>query len=66
MEYPQKLELLQPEFLDRAAYDPLSGKPYLYTLSETEGSGSYRISVPDPTLYKAKEFYIEGGRLVKN
>ena len=66
MEYPQKLEFLQPEFLDRVPYDPLSGKPYLYTLSEIEGAGRYRISVPDPTLYKAREFYVEGGKLVKN
>jgi len=63
MEYPQKLELLQPEFLDRVAYDPLSGKPYLYTLDETEGTSRYRISVPDPKLYNAKEFYIESGKL---
>jgi hypothetical protein len=66
MEYPQKLELLNPEFLDRVSNDPLNGKPYLYTLSEIEGANRYRISVPDPTLYKAREFYIEGGKLVKN
>jgi hypothetical protein len=66
MEYPQKLELLQPEFLDSVACDPLSGKPYLYTLYETDGVSRYRISVPDPKLYNAREFYIEGGKLVQN
>jgi len=66
MEYPQKLEILQPEFLDRLANDPLSGKPYLYTLSEPDGAGRYRISVPDPKLYHAKELYIEDGKLVQN
>jgi len=65
MEYPKKLELLMPEFIDRAANDPLSGKPYQYTLDETKGTSRYRISVPDPKLYNAKELYIEGGTLVQ-
>jgi hypothetical protein len=65
MEYPRKLELLQPEFLDRVASDPLSGKPYLYTFNETAAAGRYRISVPEPGLYKTKDFYIEDGRLVQ-
>ena len=63
MEYPQKLELLMPEFIDRVGCDPLSGKTYRYSLDETEGAGRYRISVPDPKLYNAKEFYIEDGML---
>ena len=63
MEYPQKLELLMPEFIDRVGYDPLSGKTYQYSLNETEGTSRYRISVPDPKLYYAKEFYIEDGTL---
>jgi hypothetical protein len=62
MEYPQKLELLQPEFLDRVVLEPLSGKTYLYTLYETGGTSRYRISVPDPKLYNAKELYIEDGK----
>ena len=63
MEYPQKLELLMPEFIDRVGYDPLSGKTYQYSLDETAGTSRYRISVPDPKLYNAKEFYIEDGML---
>jgi len=63
MEYPQKLELLMPEFIDRVGYDPSSGKPYQYSLDETRGTSRYRISVPDPKLYNAKEFYIEDGTL---
>lgn len=66
MEYPEKLESLHPEFLELMASDPVSGKPYLYTLDETEGAGRYRISVPDPKLYDAKEFYIEEGKIIKN
>jgi len=65
MEYPQKLESLMPEFIDHVSLDPLSGKPYLYTVSETGGSGRYRISVPDPTLYHAKECSSENGTLVQ-
>lgn len=66
MEYPERLEALQPEFLDRMVYDPLSGRPYLYTLYETEGTARYRVSVPDPKLYNAKEFYLEDGKLIKD
>ncbi len=65
MEYPQKLELLMPEFIDRVGSDPLSGKTYQYSLVETKGTSRYRISVPDPKLYNAKEFYIEDGTLVQ-
>ncbi len=63
MEYPRKLEQLQPAFLDRIGNDPASGTPYVYTQSETNGAGHYRISVPNPELYNAKDLYIEDGRL---
>jgi len=63
MEYPQKLELLMPEFIDHIGNDPLSGETYQYSLDETGGTSRYRISVPDPKLYNAKEFYIEDGTL---
>ena len=63
MEYPRKLEQLQPAFLDRIGNDPASGTPYLYTLSETNGAGHYRISVPNPKLYNAEDLYIEDGTL---
>ena len=63
MEYPRKLEQLQPAFLDRIGNDPASGTPYLYTLSETNGVGRYRISVPNPKLYNAEDLYLEDGRL---
>ena len=65
MEYPRALELLVPEFIDRVGNDPLSGKAYLYSLTETEGSGRYRIGVPEPNLYHAKEFYVEDGMLIQ-
>jgi len=63
MEYPGKLEQLQPAFLERIGNDPASGTPYRYTLSETNGAGHYRISVPDPKLYSAEDLYIEDGTL---
>jgi len=65
MEYPGKLELLMPEFVATVGNDPLSGKPYQYNLDETEGISRYRIGVPDPRLYNAKEFHIENGILVQ-
>lgn len=63
MEYPRKLELLIPEFIERVGCDPLSGKIYQYSLYEAEGTSRYRIGVPDPKLYHAKDFYIEDGVL---
>jgi len=65
MEYPRKLEQLQPAFLDRIGNDPASGTPYRYTLSETNGAGHYRISVPNPKIYNAEDLYIEDGVLVQ-
>jgi hypothetical protein len=65
MEYPRKLELLQPAFLDRVSTDPLSGKEYVYTQYDTSGASRYRISVPDPKLYNLKELYIENGKLIQ-
>ncbi len=65
MEYPRKLEQLQPAFLDRINNDPASGTPYVYTLSGTKDAGHYRISVPDPKLYDAKDISIEDGKLVQ-
>ncbi len=65
MEYPPKLELLQPAFLDRVLTDPLSGKPYVYTRYDANGVSRYRISVPDPNLYHAKELSIENGKLIQ-
>ncbi len=65
MEYPRKLELLQPAFLDHVGNDPVSGKAYLYTLYDSGSASCYRISVPNPELYNAKELYIENGKLVQ-
>ncbi len=65
MEYPRKLEQLQPAFLDRINNDPASGTPYVYTLSVTNGAGHYRISVPNPKLYDAEDLSIEDGKLVQ-
>jgi hypothetical protein len=61
MEYPRKLEQLQPAFIDRIVNDPASGTPYVYTLTETNGAGHYRISVPNPKLYNAEDLSIEDG-----
>jgi hypothetical protein len=35
----------------------------VYTLSETNGASHYRISVPNPKLYNAKDLHIEDGKL---
>ena len=65
MEYPRNLEQLQPAFLDHINNDPASGTPYVYTLSRTDSTGHYRISVPNPKLYNAEDLSIEDGKLVQ-
>ncbi len=65
MEYPQKLDSLVPEFIDRVGHDPLSAKPYLYTATGNGGAASYRISLPAPSLYNIKECFIENGTVTQ-
>ncbi len=65
MEYPQKLDSMVPEFIDRVGLDPLSAKPYLYTVTDNGGSARYRISLPDPSLYNVKECFIENGTVTQ-
>lgn len=63
MEYPEKLELLVPEFLSLLPVTPEKRQAYYY---ETDGVHRYRISDPDVQRYQLKELYIENGTLTQN
>ncbi len=60
LSYPEKLEQLQPEFLDKIPLEPKTGKPFLY---ESDGKDRYRMSVSDPASLGFKELYVENGKI---
>jgi len=62
LNYPQRLEELQPDFISNLPAEPATGKAYVY---ETDGSSKYRVSVPDPKALNLTELYIENGKLSK-
>ncbi len=63
LSYPEKLEQLQPEFLDKIPFEPKTGKPYLY---ESNGKDQYRINVSDPASYGLKDLFVESGKVHQN
>ncbi|MBP7460596.1 MAG: hypothetical protein KBA26_04860 [Candidatus Delongbacteria bacterium] len=63
MEYPEKLELMIPEFIGTLPVCPHHGQAYQY---ETDGIHRYRITDPEASTYQLKELYIENGTLTKN
>jgi hypothetical protein len=62
LQYPNSLIQLQPDFVQKLPFEPVSGKMYIY---KTDGSSKYTIGIPDPTLYQLKEFAIENGKVIE-
>ncbi len=62
MEYPEKLELLSPDFIEKLPLDPATQQSFHY---RTDGIHEYRIEVPSPAHYQLKEFAIENGTLIQ-
>lgn len=62
LKYPEKLDQLEPEYIDKPLLEPATNKPYTY---ESEDPHQYRIGVLDPSIYGFKELYIENGKMVK-
>lgn len=60
LSYPEKLEQLQPEFLDKIPLEPKTGKPFLY---DSDGKDRYRMSVSDPASLGFKDLYVENGKI---
>jgi hypothetical protein len=63
LKYPEKLEELKPEFIDKIQTEPGTGKPFAY---ESDGSREYRIVISNPTLYGFKELVVKNGKIIQN
>jgi len=63
LRYPQRLEQLQPEFIDKIPLEPGTGKPFIY---ESDGKNEYRIGISDPASYGFKELYVKNGEVHQN
>jgi len=70
MRYPDKLEQLMPEFIDKIPLETGTEKSFVYetggqTSGESDGSDRYRITVSDPSRYGLKELFIENGKIIQ-
>jgi hypothetical protein len=63
LKYPEKLEQLQPEFIDKIPLDPKTGKPFIY---ESDGNDQYQIGISDPASYGFKELFVKNGKVHQN
>ena len=63
LKYPKKLELLQPEFIDKIPLEPKTGKPFVY---ESDGKDQYQIGISDPASYGLKELLVKNGKIIQN
>jgi len=63
LKYPEKLEQLEPDFIDTIPTEPGTGKPFAY---ESEGFNQYRIVISNPTLYGLKELLVKNGKIIRN
>ena len=63
LRYPEKLDQLQPEFIEKIPLEPGTGKSFTY---ESDGENRYRIIVSNPTFYGLKELIAENGKIIQN
>jgi hypothetical protein len=63
LKYPENLEELQPDFLEKIPLEPKTGKPFLY---ESDGKDQYRISSSHPASLGFKELFVENGKVHQN
>lgn len=62
LRYPEKLEQLKPEFIDKIPLEPGTEKSFIYESDELD---RYRITVSDPPRYGFKELFIENGKIIQ-
>ena len=62
LRYPEKLEQLRPEFIDKIPLEPGTEKSFIYESDELD---RYRITVSDPPRYGFKELFIENGKIIQ-
>jgi len=63
LKYPEKLEELRPEFIDKIPLESKTGKPFIY---ESNGKNQYQIGISDPASYGLKELFIKNGKVHQN
>jgi len=63
LRYPERLEQLQPEFIDKIPLEPKTGKPFIY---ESDGKDQYQIGISDPASYGLKELLVKNGKIIQN
>ncbi len=63
LRYPERLDQVQPEFIDKIPLEPGTQKPYTYKL---DPHNQYQILLSDPNIYGYKELRIENGKIIKN
>jgi hypothetical protein len=63
LRYPERLEQLQPEFIDKIPLEPKTGKPFIY---ESDGKDQYQIGISDPASYGLKELFVKNGKIIQN
>ena len=62
LRYPDKLEQLKPEFIDKIPLETGTEKSFIY---DSDGLDRYRITVSDPSRYGFKELFIENGKIIQ-
>lgn len=63
LRYPEKLEQLRPEFIDKIPLEPKTGKPFIY---ESDGKDQYQIGISAPASYGFKELFVKNGKVYQN
>ena len=63
LRYPEKLEQLRPEFIDKIPLEPKTGKPFIY---ESDGKDQYQIGISAPVFYGFKELFVKNGKVHQN
>ena len=63
LRYPEKLEELRPEFIDRIPLEPKTEKPFIY---KSDGKDQYRIGISNPASYGFKELFVKNGKVHQN
>ncbi len=63
LRYPERLEQLQPEFIDKIPLEPKTGKAFIY---ESDGKDQYQIGISDPASYGLKELLVKNGKIIEN
>ena len=62
LRYPDKLEQLKPEFIDKIPLETGTEKSFIYA---SDALDRYRITVSEPSRYGFKELFIENGKIIQ-